>query len=52
MGLVTRVGAEKSLSGVSSKRFKQHYSVPPEMIDKRFKTAISMNHNSIFIAGE
>jgi len=52
MGLVTRVGAEKSLSGVSGKRFRQHYPVPPEPVLQRFSTCISMHHNSIFIAGE
>ena len=30
MGLVTRVGLEKSLEKVSEKDFKKFYSVPPE----------------------
>ncbi len=52
MGLVTRVGAEKSLAGVSDERFRRHYPVPPEPVAARFKASVKMHHNSIYIAGE
>ncbi len=52
MGLVTRVGAEKSLSGVSDGRFRQHYPVPPEQIRVNFVSSVRMHHNSIYIAGK
>ncbi len=52
MGLVTRVGAEKSLSGVSDAKFRKHYPVPPEEVKERFTSSVKMHHDSIYIAGQ
>ena len=52
MGLVTRVGAEKSLSEVTDRKFRQHYPVPPNKVDRVFESAVKMYHNSIYIAGK
>ena len=51
MGLVTRQGAEKSLSEVSEKKFRVNYSVPPTVPDQAVEAKVKMYHNSIFIAG-
>lgn len=51
MGLMTRVGAEKSLQGVTDKTFSKHYPVPPSPITCQFESNVRMNHNSIFLAG-
>ena len=56
MGLVTRVGAEKSLSGVTPDHFRAHYSVPPEPVVKGEEAPpvtyeVKMYHNSIYLAG-
>ena len=51
MGLVTRQGAEKSLSEVSEKKFRTHYTVPPTAPVQAVEAKVKMYHNSIFIAG-
>ncbi len=51
MGLVTRQGAEKSLSEVSEKRFRANYTVPPSVPDQAVEAKAKMYHNSIFLAG-
>ena len=51
MGLVTRQGAEKSLATVSGAKFKSHYPVPPAVPELPFSTSVTMNHDSVFIAG-
>ena len=52
MGLVTRQGAEKSLSGVSAEKFRASYPVPPDKAERTFKASVTVNHNSIYMAGE
>lgn len=52
MGLVTRQGAEKSLQSVRDQKFRDHYPVPPKEIHEWFQTSVTMNHNSIFLAGK
>jgi hypothetical protein len=51
MGLVTRQGAEKSLSEVSDKLFRANYTVPPTIPDQAVEAKTKMYHNSIFLAG-
>lgn len=51
MGLVTRLGAEKSLMSISNKKFRDHYPVPPPVVVKPFDINVKMYHNNIFIAG-
>lgn len=51
MGLVTRVGAEKSLESVSESRFRQHYSVPPIQPDLPLTWKVLLKHDAIFVAG-
>ena len=51
MGLVTRQGAEKSLASVATNKFEAHYPVPPGIPERPFSSSVSMNHDSIFIAG-
>ena len=51
MGLVTRVGAEKSLESVSQTLFKSHYSVPPNQVEKPLTWNVVLKHDSAFIAG-
>ena len=52
MGLVTRQGAEKSLSEVSEKQFRANFSVPPTLPDQPVEGKVKMYHNSIFFAGK
>jgi hypothetical protein len=52
MGLVTRQGAEKSLSDVSEKQFRANFAVPPTLPDDAVEARVKMYHNSIYIAGE
>ena len=51
MGLITRQGAEKSLSEVTAKTFRSHYPVPPSVPEEEMASKIKMYHNSIFMAG-
>ena len=51
MGLVTRQGADKSLATVPGAKFKSHYPVPPALPERPFSTSVTMNHDSVFIAG-
>ena len=51
MGLVTRQGADKSLATVPGAKFKSHYPVPPAPPERPFSTSVTMNHDSVFIAG-
>ena len=51
MGLVTRVGLEKSLEKVPEKDFKKFYSVPPEEPDSILSWKVALKHDSCFIAG-
>ena len=52
MGLVTRQGADNSLSGVPDTTFSQHYPVPPEEVPEQFRSEVTVYHNSIYIAGK
>ena len=51
MGLVTRVGAEKSLQSVTDKLFKQHYPVPPNEPEFPLSWKVVLKHDSMFVAG-
>ena len=52
MGLVTRQGAEKSLSEVSEKKFRAHFPVPATIPDRPVEAkAVKLYHNSIYFAG-
>jgi hypothetical protein len=51
MGLVTRQGAEKSLSDVSEKQFRANFAVPPTIPDQAVEAKVKLYHNSIFFAG-
>ena len=51
MGLVTRVGAEKSLETVPEKLFRQYYQVPPTQPDTILTRKIVLKHDSMYIAG-
>ena len=51
MGLVTRVGLEKSLEKVSKKDFEKHYSVPPDEPNSILWWKVALKHDSCFIAG-
>ena len=51
MGLVTRVGAEKSLESVSENKFKLHYQVPPEQPQDSLLWEVVLKHDSCFVAG-
>ena len=44
-------GAEKSLATVPGAKFKSHYPVPPAVPDQPFSASVTMNHDSVFIAG-
>ena len=51
MGLVTRVGAEKSLETVPEKLFRNHYQVPPTQPESVLTRKVVLKHDSIYIAG-
>jgi hypothetical protein len=52
MGLVTRVGAEKSLESVSEKLFRSHYSVPPTRPQSPLTWKVILKHDSAYVAGK
>ena len=49
MGLVTRVGLEKSLENVPKKDFEKHYAVPPEEPNSILSWNVALKHDSCFI---
>jgi len=51
MGLVTRVGAEKSLETVPEKVFRTHYQVPPKEPETLLTRKVVLKHDSCFVAG-
>ena len=51
MGLVTRVGIEKSLETVPEARFRKHYPVPPDTTESPLTWKVVLKHDSMFIAG-
>ena len=51
MGLVTRVGAEKSLETVPEKVFRLHYQVPPAEPETLLTRKVVLKHDSCFVAG-
>ena len=51
MGLVTRVGAEKSLETVPAKVFRLHYQVPPTQPESPLSIKVVLKHDSMYIAG-
>ena len=51
MGLVTRVGIEKSLESVSETHFRNFYSVPPEESEHLLTWKVVLKHDSAYIAG-
>ena len=51
MGLVTRVGAEKSLETVPEKVFRTHYQVPPTEPETLLTRKVVLKHDSCFVAG-
>ena len=51
MGLVTRVGIEKSLQDVPASRFRQFYTVPPDQQELPLTWKVELKHDSAFVAG-
>ena len=51
MGLVTRVGAEKSLESVSDQLFRNFYPVPPKESNSPLTWKVVLKHDSCFLAG-
>ena len=51
MGLVTRVGIEKSLKDVPASRFRQFYTVPPDQQELPLTWKVELKHDSAFVAG-
>jgi len=51
MGLVTRIGIEKSLQDVPQTQFRQFYSVPPNQEELPMTWKVILKHDSAFVAG-
>ena len=51
MGLVTRVGIEKSLQDVPEAHFRQFYSVPPDQQELPLTWKVVLKHDNFFVAG-
>ena len=51
IGIFSRQGAEKSLSGVTSTQFIENYPVPPEFPSESFQLSMKMFRSSVYIEG-
>jgi len=51
MGVFSRLGIEKSLTGVTSEEFSKNYPVPPSVPTESFQLSMKMFRNPLFIGG-
>eukprot|EP00090_Calanus_glacialis_P040296 TRINITY_DN7024_c0_g1_i2.p1 TRINITY_DN7024_c0_g1~~TRINITY_DN7024_c0_g1_i2.p1 ORF type:complete len:493 (-),score=186.84 TRINITY_DN7024_c0_g1_i2:61-1539(-) len=51
MGIFSRQGVEKSLTGVTSAQFVENYPVPPEVPSESFQLSMKMFRSSVYIGG-
>lgn len=51
MGVFSRLGVEKSLAGVATEQFKEHYPVPPSVPSEAFQLSMKMFRSSLYIGG-